>query len=209
LTARLFVTALTAALSAFGQYKLQTAGPPPSELAPAIRAALQQDGAKVVAANGSVVCEVWFRTAVPSGPPNNELGISLTTIPHGTLLGAVRFTTEVTDRRGLPVKPGVYTLRLSFYVPDGNHQGIATQRDFLLMSLAAEDTDLNATPNFAELTKRSAKVTGGNHPATLSLWKADPSQPAGLVKEGESDWALYTKVGDVPIGVILVGTYSG
>jgi len=203
------VTALTAALTAFGQYKIETAGPAPSELAPGIRAALQKEGAKVVGANGSVVCEVWFRTAVPSGPPNNELGISLTTIPHGTLLGAVRYPGEVTDRRGLQVKPGVYTLRLSFYVPDGNHQGIATQRDFLLMSLAAEDTSLDVTPNFADLTKMSAKVTGGNHPASLSLWKAEPSQAAGLVKEGESDWALYTKVGDVPIGVILIGTAGG
>ena len=209
MTARLLIASLMAALSAFGQYKLETAGPPPSELAPAIRAALQKEGAKVVAANGSVVCEVWFRTTVPAGPPNTELGISLTTIPHGALLGAVRFPAEVTDRRGLPVKPGVYTLRLSFYVPDGNHQGIATQRDFLLMSLAAEDTDLNETPNFAALTKMSAKVTGGGHPATLSVWKADASQPAGLAKEGESDWALYTKVGDIPIGVILIGAYAG
>ena len=89
------------------------------------------------------------------------------------------FPVEVTDRRGLSIKPGVYTLRLSFFPADGNHQGIAPQRDFLLLSLAADDTDLNATPNFADLAKMSAKVTGTNHPASLSVWKAEASQLPG------------------------------
>jgi hypothetical protein len=208
-TRRLLIPVLLAAGSAFGQYKLDTAGPAPSELAPAIRAALQNDGVKIVAANGSVVCEVWLRTAAPSGPPATELGITLTTIPHGALLGAIRFPSQGTDRRSLPIKPGVYTLRLSYFPPDGNHQGIAPQRDFFLMSLAADDTDLNAAPNFADLTKMSARATGTNHPASLSVWKAEASQAAGFVKEGDSDWILYTKIGDIPIGVILIGAFQG
>jgi hypothetical protein len=200
---------LLAAASAFGQYKLDTAGPAPSELAPAIRAALQKDGVKIVAANGSVVCEVWLRTAAPSGPPSTELGVTLKTIPHGALLGAIRFPGPGKDRRGLSIKPGVYTLRLSFFPADGNHQGVAPQRDFLLMSLAADDTDLNAAPSFAVLTKMSARASGTNHPATLSVWRAEASQSAGFVKEGDSDWVLYTKIGDIPIGIILIGTAQG
>jgi len=208
-TGRLLICVLLAAVSAFSQYKLDTAGPPPSDLAPAIRAALQSDGAKIVAANGSVVCEVWLRTSAPSGPATTELGVTLKTIPHGALLGAIRFPGQVTDRRGLSIKPGVYTLRLSFFPADGNHQGVAPQRDFLLMSLAADDTDLNAAPNFAALTKMSARASGTNHPATLSVWKAEASQAAGFVKEGDSDWVLYAKIGDIPIGLILIGTAQG
>ena len=37
------------------------------------------------------MCEVWLRTAAPSGPPATELGVTLKTIPHGALLGAIRF----------------------------------------------------------------------------------------------------------------------
>ena len=209
MTRRLLICVLLAAVSAFGQYKLDAAGPAPPELAPAIRAALQSDGVKIVAANGSVVCEVWLRTAAPSGPATTELGVTLKTIPHGALLGAIRFPSQGKDRRGLSIKPGVYTLRLSFFPADGNHQGVAPQRDFLLMSLAAEDTDLNAAPNFAVLTKMSAKASGTNHPASLSVWRAEASQAAGFVKEGDSDWVLYTKIGDIPIGVILIGTAQG
>ncbi len=209
MTRRLLICVLLAAASAFSQYKLDTAGPAPSELAPAIRAALQNDGVKIVAANGSVVCEVWLRTAAPSGPPATELGVTLKTIPHGALLGAIRFPGPGTDRRGLSIKPGVYTLRLSFFPADGNHQGIAPQRDFLLLSLAAEDTDLNAAPSFADLAKMSAKASGTNHPASLSVWRAEASQAAGFVKDGDTDWVLYAKIGDVPIGLILIGTAQG
>ena len=55
----------------------------------------------------------------------------------------------------------------------------------------------------------SAKVSGTNHPASLSVWRADAGQAAGFVKDGEGDWVLYTKIGDIPIGVILIGTHHG
>jgi hypothetical protein len=43
----------------------------------------------------------------------------------------------------------------------------------------------------------------------MSVWKAEASQAAGFVKEGDSDWVLYTKIGEIPIGVILIGTAQG
>src|SRR6202023_2400180 len=72
----LFVLIMAAA-PAFSQYKLQPAGPPPSELPPAVAATLQKDGSKVVAGNGSTWCEIWFRTTAPSGPKSAEDGASL------------------------------------------------------------------------------------------------------------------------------------
>ncbi len=202
------VSALLLAASAFAQYKLDKAGPPPEELAPAIREALRTEGVKIVAPDGAVFCELWFRSTAPSGGKSTEPGVTLASIPHGALLGALRFPNAGADRRGLAIQAGVYTLRYSLYPPDGNHQGVATQRDFLLMVPAAGDKDVDATPSYNEVVKMSAKSTGTPHPGTLSCWKDEAGHEPSLVEEGE-DWVLYTKIGDVPVGIIVVGTFVG
>ena len=202
------LSAFLLATSAFGQYKLESAGPPPSELAPAIRDALQSEGAKIMANGGSVYAEVWLRKTAPSGPASTEQGVTLATVPHGSLLGAIRVGEGGQDRRGQPIKAGVYTLRYSLFPPDGNHQGVALQRDFLHLLSAAGDKDLNSTPSFAELMKTAKKTAGGGHPFILSLWKDEAGHPVELVQEGE-DWVLYTKIGDLPVGIILVGIFVG
>ena len=116
------LTMLLCAATAAAQYKMEPAGAPPPELDAAIAGALQKEGAKIVAANGSVVCEIWLRATMPSGPKANEDGVTLPTIPHGALLGAIRFPVPGSERRGQSLKPGVYTLRFSYYPVDGNHQ---------------------------------------------------------------------------------------
>ena len=194
-----------AAATAFGQYKLEPAGPAPSELAPAIRDALQKDGARISGPNG-VFCEVWFRASAPTGA-NNEQNVSFTDIPQGALLGAIRFPAKGADRRGQAIPPGVYTLRLSFYPVDGAHQGVAPTRDFVVLAPAAEDKDLAATPSFQQLVAMSRKASGTAHPAVLNVWKPDSAQPAALKQEG-GDWVLYSSVGDHPIAMIVVGTYT-
>lgn len=206
---RVLLTALLAVTALFGQYKLESGGAPPDELAPAIKEALQPTGAKIVGANGSVLCEIWFRKTLPSGPASTEQGVSLNTVPHGALLGAIRYPQRGQDRRGLAIPEGVYTLRYSLFPPDGNHQGVAPQRDFLLLVAAAGDTDVNSTPSFKEVVALSAKSIKGTHPASLSLWKDEAGQEQGLAQEGESDWVLHTKIGDTPIGLIVVGIFQG
>ncbi len=206
---RVLIGFLLVPIAALAQYKLEAGGPPPEELDPAIRQALTQTGQKILKSDGSVYCELWLRASAPSGPPTSEQNVSLTTVPHGALLGAIRFHARGQDRRGQPIAAGVYTLRFSLFPPDGNHQGVAPQRDFLLMVPAGEDKDLNATPSYAQVVAMSKKTTKGGHPAILSLWKDDSGHAPGLVQEGESDWVLYTKIGDVPVGIILIGVYSG
>ncbi len=200
----LFALCLTS-VCAFAQYKLESAGAPPSEVSPAIRDALQKDGAKITGPNGTV-CEVWFRTQVPSAQ-NSEQNVSFTDVVQGTLLGVVRFPVKGTDRRGQAIQPGVYTMRLSFYPADGAHQGVAQTRDFVLLSQAASDTDLGATPSFDQLVATSKKASGTPHPAVLNCWKADAPGPKALKQEGP-DWVLYDSIGDKPIALIVVGTYQ-
>ena len=193
---------LLASLAAFGQYKAEPAGAPPSEVAPAIAQVLQKDGTRITN-NGKAYCEIWFRTDNPAAAKSAEDG---TTVPvaMGALLGVIRFGGSGSDRRGQSVKAGVYTLRYGIMPINGDHQGAAPQRDFLLMIPAADDKDLNATPAFEAVVAMSRKASGTPHPAVLSFWKADPSTP-GFAKQGDSDWVLQTKVGDIPIAVILIG----
>jgi hypothetical protein len=200
-----------AAVSAlFAQYKSEPAGAPPPELAPAISQALQQQGTKILGNSGTIVCEVWFRSALPSGGQSSDQNITLGPIPQGALLGAIRFPAQSADRRGQPIKAGVYTLRYSLIPVNGDHQGAAPQRDFVLLTPAGDDKDANAAPGFDALVAMSRKTSGTPHPAVLSIWAAGASDPVGLAKQGDSnDWALTVKIGDTPISIILVGKVEG
>jgi hypothetical protein len=204
-----FLLAVLAASTVFAQYKSEPAGAPPAALAPAISQALEQQGTRIVGSNGSVFCEVWFRTTLPSGPKSSEESVTLPTIPHGTLVGAIRFPAQGADRRGQAIKPGVYTLRYSLEPSNGDHLGVSPQRDFLVLVPAGDDKDLNAAPNFDALMAMSRKASGTPHPAVLSMWGAGASDPAGLAKQGENDWVLTKKIGDTAISVILAGKVEG
>lgn len=201
---------LLAAGNLLAQYKSEPAGAPPSELASSITQMLQQQGTKILSGDGKVVCEVWFRTTLPSGPASSDQNVTLGTVPHGALLGAIRFPGQGSDRRGQEIKPGVYTLRYSLIPVNGDHQGASPQRDFVALVPAADDKDANATPNFDALMAMSRKASGTPHPAVLSIWAAGASDPLGFAKQGDgNDWVLTTKIGDTPISIILVGTYQG
>src|SRR5713226_755022 len=195
------LTLTLAATTVWAQYKNEPAGTPPSELAPAISQTLEQHGTKIVDAGGKVYCEVWLRTSLPSGAKSSEESVTLPTIPHGTLLGAIRFSGPGADRRGQTIKPGVYTLRYSLQPLNGDHLGVSPQRDFLVLAPAADDKDLNAAPNFDALMAMSRKASGTPHPAVLSMWGAGASDAAGFAKQGENDWVLTRKIGDTLISM--------
>lgn len=196
---------IMAAGAAFSQYKAEPAGAPPSDLPPAVAGTLQKDGSKIVAGSGTAFCEIWFRTTAPSGPKTTEDAVTLPTIPQGALIGAIRFSGKGADRRGQGIKPGVYTLRYVLQPVNGDHQGVAPQRDFLVMVPAADDPGPDATPGFDDLMKLSRKASGTPHPAVLSMSSSSNTTFPELKKEGENDWALHAKLGSTPIEVILVG----
>jgi hypothetical protein len=201
---RIACSLFLAAVAAHAQYKSQPAGDPPSEVAPAILATLNKAGTKIVADNGTTYAEIWLRSAAPKGPASAESNITLPMIPAGALLGVLRFPGKGGDRRGQQIAAGVYTLRYGNYPMNGDHQGAAPQRDFMLLSPAAIDKSADAISDFDTLINQSRKASGTPHPAVLSFWKADSDKP-GFEKQGESDWVLTTKLGDIPISIILVG----
>src|SRR5262245_59358212 len=136
--------------------------PPPTELAAGIKAELQKSGFKVVA--GDVTLEFWWASAVKM----TAEGEGWDNVDSGTLVGAARITGNFKEIRGKPVKAGVYTLRYGLQPQNGDHLGISTFREFLLLSPAAVDQDPKTT-GFDGAVALSKQTIGTAHPAALSL----------------------------------------
>lgn len=196
--------ALFAQTLVFGQYKLDKAG-----ASPAAADLVAKEGAKIVDAGGKVVCEIWLRSPIPTGAKSEEQAVSLPEVAHGTFMGIIRFPAKYSDRKGQQIQPGTYTLRYSYYPPNGNHQGAAPQRDFLLLTPIAVDQDFAAKPSFDKLMEMSRKASGTPHPSVFSFWKEEESFEPGLKLLGEHDWVLYTNMGGIKLGIILVGHAEG
>jgi|ERR1035441_2289320 hypothetical protein len=205
---QLLALALLSASLAFAQYKMEPTSAPPADLAPAFAASLQQQGVKILGPGDSVYCEVWFRTKVPTGPKSTDDAITLS-LPQGAFLGVIRFAGPAQDRRGQSLKAGTYTLRYSQYPVNGDHQGVAPQRDFVLLVRASDDTDPSAAPGYDALVALSAKASGTPHPAVLSIWNSASDKFPNFNKQNDHDWVLDVKVGDAPISIILVGKVEG
>jgi hypothetical protein len=185
------------------QYKSDPAGAPPSGLAPAVASALDSNGTKISKADGTAVMEVWFRKTAPSGPKNSADSIALPTISVGTFLGVVKLESKGEDRRGQQLQPGIYTMRYVLMPSNGDHLGAAPQRDFAALVPAAEDKDPSTSPDLEGTVKMSTKASGTAHPAVLSL--SSGSGSTTFTKEADHDWTLNTKIGDLPVAIILLG----
>ena len=190
-------------MAAFGQYKAEPAGAPPSDLPSSIASAIQKEGTKVTGPKGTVL-EIWLVSTMPKGPNSGEENVTLPTVPQGALLGIMRFPNQGSDRRGQQIEPGVYTLRYSMFPINGEHQGVAPQRDFFILSKISDDTDASATPDFKALMALSEKASGTQHPLVMSIWKADDPKD-DFYKFGETDWVLQRKAGDTELAIIVVG----
>lgn len=204
LLSRVIVGGVFTVVTALAQYKAESAGAPPSDVPSPIASVLQKDGTKVTGPNGTL-CEIWLVSTAPKGSPSGEQNVTLPTVPHGSLMGIIRFTSAGKDRRGQMIKPGIYTLRYSMFPINGDHQGVAPQRDFFVLSSIADDKDPKATPDFDTLTKGSEKALGTKHPGVMSIWKADDMNQ-NLTQQGESDWVLQRKIGDLNLAIVVVGT---
>ena len=185
---------------AFGQFKLDTAAG-----SPVAADLVAKDGAKITDASGKIICELWLRNPIPTGAKSDTQAVTLPEVAHGTFMGIIRFTAKYSDRRGQSVQPGVYTMRYSYFPQNGDHQGAAPQRDFLLLTPIAVDKDFAVNPTFEKLMEMSRKASGTPHPSVFSFWKEEESFEPGLKKLGEHDWVLYTNMGGIKLGIILVG----
>jgi hypothetical protein len=189
-------------------YKLEPISTAAPGLPANFAAVIQGQGFRVNGAAGPW-CEIWLAKAIPTGAKPDDAAISFS-IAQGTLIGVLRFPAKGADRRGQVIPAGVYTLRYSNFPVDGAHSGVAPQRDFALMTPIGADADPAAKPSFDELVKMSGKASGTPHPAVLSLETPPTGATApSVVKEGEHDWTLTVKVGELTFSVIVVGKAEG
>ena len=188
-------------------YKIEPISAAAPGLPASLGSAIQDQGYRIVGPSGPW-CEVWLAKSIPAGK-STDSSIAFG-IPQGTLLGILRFPGKGADRRGQVIPPGVYTIRYSNFPVDGAHQGAAPQRDFGLLTALADDTDPASKPAFDVLLAASRKASGTPHPAVFSL--ETPPQGAAtpsVVKEGDHDWVLTAKAGDLTLSIIVVGKVEG
>lgn len=185
---------------------------PPKELAAPIQAALSQTGIRVTGPSGPV-CDLWLGKAVP-GKANapQTLGVVFPQLAQGTLVGAIRLPNSVKDYRKQLIKAGVYTLRYALLPDNGNHMGVAPQRDFVLASPAAADQDA-ATLTFDQTVGLSRKATGSNHPSVWSLAPPEDhpkSLPSVFHLDDGDLWLVEFSVplagSPVPMALVVVGS---
>ena len=183
--------------------------PAPEALAPAIRDALAPGGVRVT--RDALAINFWWvkALAVKAGGWVNWLGVA-----EGSLVGAVRLSDEYRDIRGRAVKAGVYTLRYAIQPANGDHLGVSSYQDFLLLSPAADDTDPAPTGHLRTVDM-SRRTVGASHPAPWALDPPVTEEP--LLSVGQNDMDLTYVVLEVPttagkplrFALVLVGRIEG
>lgn len=188
-------------LAAAEEFKVEAAGPPPADIPAAFQALLAREGLRVPGHS-----EIWLVAKPPSGAPSAEQAISIPTLPVGSFLGMLRILAPTTDRRGQSLKPGWYTLRYGNFPINGDHQGVAPQRDFFVLSPVEADQSPQTTADADAMYSLSRKASGTPHPAVLSFWKEDQNWQAGSIHmEGEHDWVIQTMLGDIKVSILIIG----
>jgi hypothetical protein len=79
----------------------------------------------------------------------------------------------------------------------------ALHRDFVLLIPASIDKSTRTITRFEMLLEESRKASGTPNPAMFGFWKAGSDFKPGFEKSGPADWLLQTKLGDVPICILM------
>ncbi len=204
----LFLCCLPALAQAAGP-RVEPVGAAPDSLPAPLRQALETKGYRVLQADGSPLAQVWLRSDVPSSGKKEVEGANYPMLAPSTFVGVIDFPAADKDFRGQPIKPGAYVLRYELMPADGNHMGVAPDRDFLLLVRAGDDPGPAAMPSSAELVKLSARAAGTNHPLVLSM----VAPPGGAVPGATTDangYLVFSATwqvagGALPMAVILKG----
>lgn len=182
-------------LDAQGLTAVEQTVPLPDEVQPAIKTAIgATTGARVVM--GATTLELWW------GAPS---AASWDALEEGTVIGALRVTGAYRDIRGKVVKAGVYTLRYALQPQNGDHLGAAPNREFLLLSPAAVDTEPGPL-GFDGTVALAKQTTGTSHPASLSIDPPSATDPPLTTYTTDPELkGVVFKAGALTFGLILSG----
>jgi hypothetical protein len=176
----------------------------------AVKKAVEAKGYHVSLDDG-IALDLWLRDKVPAQAKKDVPGALYPQLAESTLVAVISFPQATTDYRGQAVKAGVYTLRYELIPEDGNHLGVAENRDFLLLIPASADGDPNAVMKFDELVNLSRQVTGSQHPGPMSLVQASGGAAAAVSKDEADHWVfsagLKLASGEtLPFALVVKGT---
>jgi hypothetical protein len=171
---------------------------------------LEPTGYRVLLPDGSVACEIWLRQSVPAQAKTDVEGVLYPQLAESTLVGVISFPKASTDYRGQPIRAGFYTLRYELLPNDGNHLGVAPDRDFVLLIPAAADTDPDAKFTYNQLLDLSRQATRTQHPGPLSMVPGTGGAEPAVSQNEDGNWvfsaALKLGASDVPFGLIVKGS---
>ena len=202
---------LTPLLAAAPAGKVEPIGPLTDAAASdALKKALEPGGYRVLLDDGSEWCKVWLRASVPASGKTDVEGALFPQLAESTLIGVISFTQPATDYRGQEVRPGLYTLRYELLPNDGNHLGVADNRDFALLVNVADDPDPTAKFAFQQLVGLSRKATGTNHPGPINLVQPASDTAPAISNDGQEHWVFSDKLkmqagGPLLIGIVVKG----
>lgn len=186
--------------------KIEPAGKAPSAVPIAIAGALQDHGFRVFDNGGSPLVTVWVAKSVATNKKEVE-GANYPQLDLSSFAGVITFETDGKDFRGQSIPKGTYTLRYALLPNDGNHMGVAPNRDFLLL-LPLTDSDPTTTYTEKQLYRASSKVSGGVHPTVLSLIAPD-GKPGTATTTSEGfvvlHFSLSSPDGELPVALIVKG----
>ncbi len=157
--------------------------------------------------DGAPFAELWLvREPRLRKAPVPGLGIAFPQLEPGTPVGLLRLHRAWEDYRKQTVRPGLYVLRYALQPEDGNHIGVSSYRDFLLLVPPAEDAAASEIIDPQRLTELSRAATGTAHPAVLALFPAAQDAPAGsVVRNGLDQPMVVVALGSYRVGLVLEG----
>jgi hypothetical protein len=167
---------------------------PPESLAPAIRETVSEDGYRLVDQQGNLFAEIWLRKGIPAThkPEGPRGAIQFPFLADGELMGVLQFATEGHDYREQPIAKGVYTMRYGLQPVNGDHLGVSTYRDYVLLLPATKDKTV-AAPARKALEERSAESAGTSHPASFLVLTppANNDKAGGVIHDEENNtWGV-------------------
>jgi hypothetical protein len=183
-----------------------------SSVSETVRQTLDSTGYRVLLDDGSPICELWIRRDIPTQAKKDSEDLLYSELAESTLVGVLHFAKLGSDFRGQTIPAGFYTLRYELIPDDGNHLGVAPNRDFLLLIPAVSDADPKKKFTFEELVELSRKATGTRHPGPLSLVQASNLGTAPSVSKDDQDhWILSGSMklasgNELPFGLVVKGT---
>ena len=178
------------------------ADPPAAEIAAPLGGLLANGGGRAQIGDTTLTFW-WVKSLAVTGAPE------WANVAEGAVVGAVQISTPFRDIRGRTIKPGVYTLRYAVQPQDGDHLGVSSFRDFLLLSPAVVDQD-PAPAGHDGAVNMSKKTIGASHPGAWML--NPPTTGDAVLSTGDNDMRLHYVVFEVPttggalrFGLVLVG----